>query len=489
MRDGADDQQADDSTLKEDHEQLPDVEGQLGAEDQTADLGEVEHLRDGDDRDDEAGHVARTGARDQDGRGKHIGKADDHRGSGSGGIRHLQQLEQGQEGRAEDLEDVGVVGADQRNGADAHNGGQDAEPHITGVLCAVLKEPADAGEVRNALERELHAVLAGALVALGDGLRRSFALDHIGLGLFVQGPQQRADQRADDADEADEQVVNAEVLHHPDLIEHDQRKGDGNGGEERRDDARLLSGVVAALILVEGQHDTERAVADPRGHAVDRGAAGDLEERAHELRRQRADILEQTEVGQQRQQEGRDHIDDDQRADQIIEHETALIGAGDGIEDAAPLVGAQLKKCDPREDRTQHTHDDPERTADEAAVKYGAFHDELGLCQRHERHHSGDRHDRHAQNRQESTDRTGNNVRDDLDRDRPLACRVFDRDHKENNTDRGRNDKHRFQFTSVFHILPPLIVEHIKMFLFSSRIFYMFSTNILPFFSRRSSAS
>ena len=151
-----------------------------------------------------------------------------------------------------------------------------------------------------ALERKLHAVLAGALVALGDGLRRSFALDHIGLGLFVQGPQQRADQRADDADEADEQVVNAEVLHHPDLIEHDQRKGDGNGGEERRDDARLLSGVVAALILVEGQHDTERAVADPRGHAVDRGAAGDLEERAHELCRQRADILEQTEVGQQR---------------------------------------------------------------------------------------------------------------------------------------------------------------------------------------------
>ena len=66
VRDGADDQQADDSTLKEDHEQLPDVEGQLGAEDQTADLGEVEHLRDGDDRDDEAGHIAGT-LRDQNG--------------------------------------------------------------------------------------------------------------------------------------------------------------------------------------------------------------------------------------------------------------------------------------------------------------------------------------------------------------------------------------------------------------------------------------
>lgn len=50
MRDGADDQQADDGALQEDDEQLPDVERKLGAEDQAADLGEVKHLRDGDDR-------------------------------------------------------------------------------------------------------------------------------------------------------------------------------------------------------------------------------------------------------------------------------------------------------------------------------------------------------------------------------------------------------------------------------------------------------
>ena len=37
---------ADDGALKEDDEQLPDVERKLGAEDQTADLREVENLRD-----------------------------------------------------------------------------------------------------------------------------------------------------------------------------------------------------------------------------------------------------------------------------------------------------------------------------------------------------------------------------------------------------------------------------------------------------------
>ena len=68
MRDGADDQQADDGALQEDDEQLPDVERKLGAEDQTADLGEVEDLRDGDDSDDESGHLA-GGLRDQDGGG------------------------------------------------------------------------------------------------------------------------------------------------------------------------------------------------------------------------------------------------------------------------------------------------------------------------------------------------------------------------------------------------------------------------------------
>ena len=69
MRDGADDQQADDSTLKEDHEQLPDVERKFGAKDQAADLGEVKHLRDGDDRDNKLGHLA-GGLRDQDGGGE-----------------------------------------------------------------------------------------------------------------------------------------------------------------------------------------------------------------------------------------------------------------------------------------------------------------------------------------------------------------------------------------------------------------------------------
>ena len=118
----------------------------------------------------------------------------------------------------------------------------------------------------------------------------------------------RAHDRADDTDEADDQVVDAELVEHADRVENDEGKRDGNGGEQRCDDACFLGGIVAALILVAGEHNAERTVADPGGDAVDRRAAGDLEERAHELRRQRTDILEQTEVGQQRQQE--DEIED-----------------------------------------------------------------------------------------------------------------------------------------------------------------------------------
>ena len=92
MRDGADDQQADDGALQEDDEQLPDVERKLGAEDQTADLGEVKHLRDGDDRDNKLGHLA-GGLRDQDGGGEHVGEADDHRGGDCIRFGHLKKLE------------------------------------------------------------------------------------------------------------------------------------------------------------------------------------------------------------------------------------------------------------------------------------------------------------------------------------------------------------------------------------------------------------
>lgn len=46
--------------------------------------------------------------------------------------------------------------------------------------------------------------------------------------------------RADDTDEADDQVVDAEVIEQPHRIENDEGKRDGNSGEQRGDDARSL---------------------------------------------------------------------------------------------------------------------------------------------------------------------------------------------------------------------------------------------------------
>ena len=156
-----------------------------------------------------------------------------------------------------------MVGKDQSNGTDRHNGGQNAEPHAAGVLGAAGEELADALVLRDALEREVHAVLSGVLVALGQGVGSGLAGNQIGVGLVAQRVEIGADDGADDADEADDQVVDAELVEHTDRIENDEGEGDGNSGEERRDDARFLGGVVAALVLVAGEHNAEGAVADP----------------------------------------------------------------------------------------------------------------------------------------------------------------------------------------------------------------------------------
>ena len=169
MRDGADDQQADDGALQEDDEQLPDVERKLGAEDQTADLGEVKHLRDGDDRDNKLGHLA-GGLRDQDGGGEHVGEADDHRGGNSVRFGHLKKLEQRAERDAEPFKDRRVVGKDQCDGTDGHDGGQNAEPHAAGVLGAAGEALADALVLRDALEREMRR----NLMTLSDEQRPVF---------------------------------------------------------------------------------------------------------------------------------------------------------------------------------------------------------------------------------------------------------------------------------------------------------------------------
>ena len=109
--------------------------------------------------------------------GEHVGEADDHRGGDCIRFGHLKKLEQGAERDAEPFKDRRVVGKDQCDGTDGHNGGQNAEPHAAGVLGAALEEFTDALVLGNALHGEVHAVLNVALVALGKGVGSGLAFD------------------------------------------------------------------------------------------------------------------------------------------------------------------------------------------------------------------------------------------------------------------------------------------------------------------------
>ena len=63
-----------------------------------------------------------------------------------------------------------------------------------------------------------------------------------------------------------------------------------------------LGGVIAALILVAGEHNAQRTVADPGGDAVDCKTAGNLEEGRMTLVSSAPTNSEQAEVEQQRWQ-------------------------------------------------------------------------------------------------------------------------------------------------------------------------------------------
>ena len=250
-----------------------------------------------------------------------------------------------------------------------------------------------------------------------------------------------------------------------DLIENDQREGDRNGGEQRCNDGCFLGAVVAALILVAGQHDAERTVADPGGDAVHRGTAGYFEYGAHELGQQRADILEQAEVEQQREQIAGNQEDNDEPDDQVICQRT-LVSAYDRLNDGIacrhgriPGRGEALAEQvgQPHADAADHSHDDPHRRAGKAVLEDLVVHDEPGLGQRDQRHHSGDRQDHEAEQRQIAVpDQVLDPVSNHLDDDCPVAVRLesaSDRDHKDQHTDQRRDEEHRLQFAFVLHTI------------------------------------
>ena len=113
---------------------------------------------------------------------------------------------------------------------------------------------------------------------------------------------------------------------------------------------------------------------------------------------------------------------------------TALTAAGDHTDETHAVL-ADTQIGEPHEDDREHTDHDPDGFAGEAFLHDVAIHNEFGLCQRNEGHHCRNGEDQHAQQRQEATDETRDDVGQDLDHNGPFTCCVLDRDHEQDDAD------------------------------------------------------
>ena len=103
---------------------------------------------------------------------------------------------------------------------------------------------------------------------------------------------------------------------------------------------------------MENVIDTQSAIADPRCDAVDSRAAGNLEQRPHDLGEQRANELEQAEIEQQRQEKPGQKEDDDEHREQFVQHEATSITRGDVAKwpcDFTIGIKSQAKERNPNE--------------------------------------------------------------------------------------------------------------------------------------------
>ena len=203
MGNRADDCQGNNGSLQEDEEQFEQVDWQLGAENQSAYFVQEKHLGYGNHRNDEPSHRNRIGAGDDNRWGEHIGEADHHGGSRRSDIRHLQGAEKRTERHAQPVEDRSVVGHHKGRGTDAHNGWQDAEPHVQAVLCAVSEEFANTFVGCGSLHGQVQAVLFRRSKTLRQCFRHGFARNQVILRLFSQWIDSRTDYCADDSNQAD----------------------------------------------------------------------------------------------------------------------------------------------------------------------------------------------------------------------------------------------------------------------------------------------
>lgn len=203
MGNRADDCQGNNGSLQEDEEQFEQVDRQLGAENQSAYFVQEKYLGYGNHRNDEPSHWNRIGARDDYRWGEHIGEADHHGGSRRSDIRHLQGAEKRTERHAQPVEDRSVVGHHKGCGTDAHNGWQDAEPHVQAVFCAVSEEFANTFVGCGSFHSQVQAVLFRRSKTFRQRFRHGFARNQVIVRLFPQWIDSRTDYRADDSNQAD----------------------------------------------------------------------------------------------------------------------------------------------------------------------------------------------------------------------------------------------------------------------------------------------
>ena len=128
MRNRNNDQNTDNSSFNKDYKQFAQVDGDPGAEDQSTDLIEKQHLGDGYDRYNKAGHRI-LAAGDQNCRGEHISKANNHSFRGSHCFRYVKKFQKRVKGNTQPVKNRCEIGDDQSQGTNRHNRRENAEPH------------------------------------------------------------------------------------------------------------------------------------------------------------------------------------------------------------------------------------------------------------------------------------------------------------------------------------------------------------------------
>ncbi|MNS73579.1 hypothetical protein D3C72_1070250 [compost metagenome] len=349
----------------------------------------------------------------------------------------MQQLQQGNEGRTQPVEDRGVFRQHQGTGPDRHHHRQHAEHHIQGILHPF---PRHGAEVRHAVglgQGTLIAITQHA-VLVGDSLLLAAQGSTVAVDILLPGERRQAghDDGRHHAGQADGQVEGNEHVFQLHLGDHHQTEGDGDRREGGTDDGGFTLGVELALVLLAGEQDADAAIPQPGGEAIHGGATRQAEHRAHDAGHHGADKLQQTEVQQQRQQQAGEDEDGEQHRQQIVQHQaTGRPGT--------QHLGTGLEEGQQHEEAPQYPHAGPEGGDVEQAVEEGASHQDRRLEQPGDQgHQHGSGNDGADHGHQIVGEHRLYQLRQHGDGDGDIAV-IDDGGHEQQDPDERRDQKHQ----------------------------------------------